>query len=598
MAKGLKYCPDSHELKDLKQELSLEMDFPEVEDDIESDVDSNKAVYELGKFSEYHEHVKQGLKHFILAIHVEDIPFMTDDSGQEEDECIIDEENNYEDDELNSNTPHICSIYCFPFTEPSSNKMPQPSIPLSCNLGGLPEPKQKGKKKKKKKKGPIESEHITNDTFLNIAQEIRKEKLTFFPDTTPTIDHLWSAKKKDIQTLMREGSEVMAAGLPNKAIEKYRAAVDILNEFPYVNLDLTEMDVVLLKYSLCTSWIRSTAYEDIVHALEMLKELEASHSAKLPAVHYALATAYCKLNRTKPAQEHVENGLSFLRKGFDFCAYPWPGTNSMIKETNHDDLEIALKSMLQECRAHHKPDAVCRHENCLKISTHILPSDSIFYSRLALARPILHMAARSRSALVAASDRRFQSDPDFAGFVTVICEQKCRIEYHINCWKDFKESTQTVAKLRDKDILGQPCLTTDCVSKDKQRSMLIRIEIVGEDGQIKTFLDIEKKTADTVRESKKIKKKKHEKHAENIAEKGHGRNCRQLEGCEISSNHQLLLTRPLSPTSQRRSCHLCASRRCQCQRPRSPTVSGHLFPARTPPRNRSLAHQQHLRVPP
>ncbi|CAG2060153.1 unnamed protein product, partial [Timema podura] len=200
------------------------MDFPEVEDDIESDVDSNKAVYELGKFSEYHEH----------AIHVEDIPFMTDDSGQEEDECNIDEENNYEDDELDSNTPHICSVYCFPFTEPSCNKMPQPSIPLSCNQGGLPEPKQKGKKKKKKKKGPIESEHITNDTFLNIAQEIRKEKLTFFPDTTPTIDHLWSAKKKDIQTLMREGSEVMAAGLPNKAIEKYRAAVDILNEFPYV----------------------------------------------------------------------------------------------------------------------------------------------------------------------------------------------------------------------------------------------------------------------------------------------------------------------------------------------------------------------------
>nr|CAD7394825.1 unnamed protein product [Timema cristinae] len=424
------------------------------------------------------------------AIHVEDIPFMTDDSGQEEDECNIDEENNYEDDNLVSNVPHNCSITCFPFNEPTANKVAQISIPMSCNHGGLPEPKQKGKKKKKKKRGPIESEHITNDTFLNIAQEIRKEKLTLFPDTTPTIDHLWSAKKKDIQTLMREGSEVMAAGLPNKAIEKYRAAVDILNEFPYVNLDMTEMDVVLLKYSLCTSWVRSTVYEDIVHALEMLKELEASHSAKLPAVHYALATAYSKLNRPKPAQEHVENGLSFLRKGFDFCAYPWPGTNSMIKETNHEDLEISLKSMLQVCRAHHKPDAVCRHENCLKISTHILPSESIFYS-----------------------------DPDFAGFVTVICEQKCRIEYHINCWKDFKESAQTVAKLRDKDILGQPCLTTDCVSKAKQRSMLIRIEIVGEDGQIKTFLDIEKKTADTVRGSKKIKKKKHEKHSENTAEK-------------------------------------------------------------------------------
>nr|CAD7398255.1 unnamed protein product [Timema poppensis] len=387
MAQGLKYCPDSNELKDLKQELSLEMDFPEVEDSIESDVEANKAVCEAGQLCEYQEHVKKATTMDFHkntdtddnAIHVEDIPFMTDDSGQEEDECNIDEENNYEDDNLVSNVPHNCSISCFPFNESTANKVPQISIPMSCNHGGLPEPKQKGKKKKKKKKGPIESEHITNDTFLNIAQEIRKEKLTFFPDTTPTIDHLWSAKKKDIQTLMREGSEVMAAGLPNKAIEKYKAAVDILNEFPYVNLDMTEMDVVLLKYSLCTSWVRSTIYEDIVHALEMLKELEASHSAKLPAVHYALATAYCKLNRPKPAQEHVENGLSFLRKGFDFCAYPWPGTNSIIKETNHEDLEISLKSMLQVCRAHHKPDAVCRHENCLKISTHILPSESIFY---------------------------------------------------------------------------------------------------------------------------------------------------------------------------------------------------------------------------
>nr|CAD7257334.1 unnamed protein product [Timema shepardi] len=134
-------------------------------------------------------------------------------------------------------------------------------------------------------------------------------------------------------------------------------------------------------------------------------------------------------------------------------------------------------------------------------------------------------------------------DPDFAGFVTVICEQKCRIEYHINCWKDFKESAQTVAKLRDKDILGQPCLTTDCVSKAKQRSMLIRIEIVGEDGQIKTFLDIEKKTADTVRESKKIKKKKHEKHSENTAEKNEGHNvkAKNLKGVTYANLKQAML---------------------------------------------------------
>jgi hypothetical protein len=46
------------------------------------------------------------------------------------------------------------------------------------------------------------------------------------------------------------------------------------------------------------------------------------------------------------------------------------------------------------------------------------------------------------------------SDPDFCGFVTVICQEKCRIEYHLGCWKDYKEAIMSneIGKLSDKVI--------------------------------------------------------------------------------------------------------------------------------------------------
>jgi hypothetical protein len=46
------------------------------------------------------------------------------------------------------------------------------------------------------------------------------------------------------------------------------------------------------------------------------------------------------------------------------------------------------------------------------------------------------------------------SDPDFCGFVVVYCEEKCRIEYHLGCWKDYKEAVMSneIGKLSEKVI--------------------------------------------------------------------------------------------------------------------------------------------------
>jgi hypothetical protein len=38
-----------------------------------------------------------------------------------------------------------------------------------------------------------------------------------------------------------------------------------------------------------------------------------------------------------------------------------------------------LKELLKTCRAYHEPDAICRYIKCLNISSHIIPSEHIFY---------------------------------------------------------------------------------------------------------------------------------------------------------------------------------------------------------------------------
>jgi hypothetical protein len=60
---------------------------------------------------------------------------------------------------------------------------------------------------------------------------------------------------------------------------------------------MKEIDLVVLKYSLCICWIELASYEAIVKAVECLKDIQDNHVSKFPAVYYGLGNAYYKLNR-------------------------------------------------------------------------------------------------------------------------------------------------------------------------------------------------------------------------------------------------------------------------------------------------------------
>ncbi|XP_068085193.1 E3 ubiquitin-protein ligase TTC3 [Anabrus simplex] len=366
-------------------------------------------------------------------------------------------------------------------SSPSNNADDNDKRSTSSSRSEKVENDTKSKKKGKVNRGPIEIEDIQNDKVLKTVEGLLEEQKTgrSESDSFETIrQNLWS--------YMKDGSEALEKGLSRKASEKYKSAVDIIVTHNFVVFGMKELDYVILRYSLSISYIETASYSDIIKSLEYLGDIEEKHSAKLPAVYYALGNAYCKLNRFRIALEHLDKGSKVIEKGFKITTHPWPGTMTIIKETTKSGLQESLETLINYCKTYREPDAICRYKKCLEISPHIIPSEFIFYS-----------------------------DPDYVGYVVVICEEDCKITYHIHCWRNFKECLSPVAKLSDKDMLGRRCLTSDCVNEANEPSVIVKIEIYGDDGNIKSTCSKDPNRVNNTKENKKEKKKKIDKIVEN-----------------------------------------------------------------------------------
>jgi hypothetical protein len=105
-----------------------------------------------------------------------------------------------------------------------------------------------------------------------------------------------------------------------------------------------------------------------------------------------------------------------------------------------EHLKDQLEDFLYQCRAPPVPDAVCRFSACT----------GHFKRQIYL------------------------TDLDFKGFVSVYCQAKCVIEYHVDCWRKLK--TSELEKRTDKEMLNATCFTPDC------KATVCRIRFYGPDG--------------------------------------------------------------------------------------------------------------------
>ncbi|KAJ1528531.1 hypothetical protein ONE63_006937 [Megalurothrips usitatus] len=271
-----------------------------------------------------------------------------------------------------------------------------------------------------------------------------------------------SKRKSEAYYDARDGSLALLKGLNRKASESFKKCLEQFQSCSSpkaLGFD-DPMDFVILHFAFSQALILSDEYKDIVKAINLLQDLEkAGKHSKFPAIFHSLGRAYMRLNRFQNAVQPLERGISFLKRGTSFSRYSWPGTDEIIDLTDRSFLKESLQRELTICKLYHKPDAVCFSQSCLSNSQHIIPSHSIFFN-----------------------------DPDFIGFVDVICQEHCHIYFHLSCWKDYKESLSEVEKLSEKDFLGRACLTPDCLRQDTsdEHSVIVKVRIIGPDGEEKS----------------------------------------------------------------------------------------------------------------
>ncbi|RZF48385.1 hypothetical protein LSTR_LSTR007552 [Laodelphax striatellus] len=302
---------------------------------------------------------------------------------------------------------------------------------------------------------------------------------------TVSVETVVPAPTTTFETLLKDGYEEAQKGAFSKALEFYKKALKIREEVPLKYLGFQEKQCIVLTYILNLMRIQTATFENLQQTISDLKITEeVGHFRILPAFHYIRSLAYFKLNRFKVAIEELESCIELISLKLPFIQLNWPCTSVVIRETNKEGLQDAINDLMMQAKSclHNVPTAVCRFSQCHEVSSHFLPSEQIFVT-----------------------------DPDFVGYVTITCEEKCHVQYHLHCWKAYRERLSEFEKIADKDMLGKPCPTTDCLNSAGNQSSILLIEIYGQDGAIKTQMKLDPIAATGKQQSKNKKKREDSK---------------------------------------------------------------------------------------
>lgn len=228
----------------------------------------------------------------------------------------------------------------------------------------------------------------------------------------------------------------------HNAQQSFSVALAILESSSTTELGLTELDKSVLLYGYATALLETGQPEELAEAEKLFAKLESTERKFQSLVHYGMGRVYLKENRFAKARECFSNALLMIQRHITPGKLTWPTTKAIVEETQPAWLQEHLESLVEVCRFPPKADAVCRHQQCVSHSVQI-----------------------------------YFSDPDFKGFIQLVCCQSCRIEFHMSCWRKLK--TLSFADKNDKDFLKDSCFTPDCAGQ------ICHILIFGSTGLIK-----------------------------------------------------------------------------------------------------------------
>lgn len=177
------------------------------------------------------------------------------------------------------------------------------------------------------------------------------------------------------------------------------------------------------------SLLESGGHTDIQDAVINFEKIIKTWTAvPFPLAYYGIGRSFSKQNRFTEALEPLNKGLEILSARSVWKPLSWPGSPTVIiTESEPDQLKLCFNELVILCMHPPKPDAIDKFPD-------YTGKREIFFT-----------------------------DPDFKGFVRVVCSDGCRFEYYPANWKKMKanfvdRSTEKVASQQmtwDADFYGR-----------------------------------------------------------------------------------------------------------------------------------------------
>ncbi|XP_007943750.1 E3 ubiquitin-protein ligase TTC3 [Orycteropus afer afer] len=231
---------------------------------------------------------------------------------------------------------------------------------------------------------------------------------------------------KMLRGLIQDGYTALLDQRCHCAVQAFSHLLKGLDPQKNKQLNLAMVSYDLVVYRLGLSLLGIGRFQELSEAEHQFRQILALYANEgLDSSAYCgIETVYLKKNRFSEALTHFQTARDVISRLPRVLT--WPTSNVIIEETQPAKMRTVLESFIEECKLPPVPQGICSsYKNCASLKIQI-----------------------------------YVSDPDFKGFIRILCNQICKIEFHVNCWKKLKAISYN--DKHDKDFLNTACLTPDC----------------------------------------------------------------------------------------------------------------------------------------
>ncbi|XP_072441784.1 E3 ubiquitin-protein ligase TTC3 isoform X2 [Chiloscyllium punctatum] len=290
--------------------------------------------------------------------------------------------------------------------------------------------KEEANIKKEQSKVPIKPvfESHKNEAKRNQERNGMRSRLPHHPEKMLMPVNNSNSMMNELKSLIHDGHIALSDKRAHNAKYAFLKVLNLVNPEKLGEASLSTSEYVIIIYGHACALLGIGLPEELTEAENQFnKILEQFPEQRLDCLaFYGLGKVYFRQNRFADALDPFTKSLIMVNRKIVPGILTWPTTTVVIEETQAEKLKAMLEEYIEKCRFPPVPDAICRYQHCQG------------HSKVQI----------------------YFTDPDFKGFIQVMCCLQCCVGYHINCWKKLKAAS--FEDKNDKEFLRSQCFTPDC----------------------------------------------------------------------------------------------------------------------------------------